>query len=137
MQFPKTGALTKLSLQMLNCEVTLTQMNCLGDLNSLQMMEQVVRASSSGIQELWARSVDDMFTCGNDREFSNLHVLVSREARISHGRFGKLASDSRPHQMLYFLIRQKGLFHEPAQKYARSATGRTYWINVLFSRPLM
>lgn len=65
---------------MLNFEFGLMRTNYLGELNSLKMMKQVVRASSNRMQKLWPMVVDDMLSCGNGHKFSDLQALVSYEA---------------------------------------------------------
>lgn len=62
------------------------QVNCIGDLTLLQTIEQFARAQPIGIQEFWNRGVDDVMGYRN---------VISREARNSRSRFGKLVSDSR------------------------------------------
>lgn len=122
--------LMKLSLKVLKCYFDLTRMNLIGDLNSWKTMKQVVRALTYWLQDLWAGSIDDMLRCGKDPKFSDLRALVSREARISRDRFGKL-SVSRPprstrtpnrkqislinHSNGLLLIRKNGSFHESPQ----------------------
>ena len=103
-----SDALTKLSLKMLNCEVALTQMNCMSDLNSLQTMERITRVLPTRLQDLWARTVDDILGRGVEPRFQDLQHLVSREARIARSRFGKLAANSK------------------AQGYSRSSSWRNY-----------
>lgn len=95
-----SDALTKLLLEMMNCEVGLTQMNCPGDLNSLQTMEKIDRALPNRIQELWSRAASYMLRCRNDTKFTDLRALVSREARISRSRFGTLAPDIWSHRSM-------------------------------------
>lgn len=48
------------------------------------------------ILELRATAVDDTLMYGNDPKFSDLQALMTREARNSESRFGKLASESPP-----------------------------------------
>lgn len=53
-------------------------MKCLGDLNSLQTVEQTIPAFYYRDQAWWARPVD-MSRCGNDPKLKDLQALVLHE----------------------------------------------------------
>ena len=86
-------ALSRLSIQLQNCLIALTEMNYLSDLNSVTTLERIVRILPIAVRRNWARLADAKNQEGQEPSFQDLCHFVSTEARVARSRYGHLVSE--------------------------------------------
>ena len=85
-----SDSLSSLALSMENCQISLKQMQCEADLNSIATLEGIVQCLPVAMQHQWADVADVIVTDGGEVTFDQLMEFVARRARISRSRFGQL-----------------------------------------------
>ena len=90
--------LDELATKMQNCEITLTQMSCHADLNSLATLERIVRRLPLHLQEHWAVRADVITQLRREPDFKDLTAFIVERARLAGSRFGLVAKDSEQRQ---------------------------------------
>ena len=90
--------LDTLATNMQNCEIALSQMNYLSDLNSMDTLERIVRMLPTTLQNQWAIRTDAITQVGREPSFSDLTMFVVEGARLAGSRFGQVARESEQRQ---------------------------------------
>ncbi|KER25475.1 hypothetical protein T265_07095 [Opisthorchis viverrini] len=91
-------SLSRLSINLQNCHVALSQMNHTGNMTLVSTIERILRTLSNDARQSWARLTDSMDKLGKQIGFSDLCNFVVQEARIARSRYGMLTIDSEQHR---------------------------------------
>ena len=70
------SSLGKLAINMQNCQIALSQMNYLSDLNALHTLESVVRSLPIELQQRWADEAEQIARLDREPSFSELAEFV-------------------------------------------------------------
>ena len=83
------AALSKLSLQMQKCEITLRQMGYEADLNNSENLRRTVRRLPMHVRAKWAENADRVLESGREPRFSELASFIADRARVASTVYGK------------------------------------------------
>ncbi|TGZ67413.1 hypothetical protein CRM22_004823 [Opisthorchis felineus] len=87
-------SVARLSLNLQNCHVALSQMNHTSETNSVSIIERILRTLSKDARRNWARLADTTDNLGNQIGFSDLCNFIPQEARTACSRCGLIAKGS-------------------------------------------
>ncbi|CAH8518124.1 unnamed protein product [Schistosoma turkestanicum] len=83
--------LTNLAIKMQNAALTLEQLNCTTELNSMVTLERIVRLLPRRMQAQWAELVIKWDEEEREPNFNELTEFIMSRAKIASSRFGRLA----------------------------------------------
>ena len=93
---PSDGAtLQKLARQMIRCELTLTQMGCVADLNNSETLFSIMDRLPLYLQTKWAERAETIFKHGERPQFSDLAKFVQQSADVANSMFGQHLSETK------------------------------------------
>ncbi|KAF4514212.1 UNVERIFIED_CONTAM: hypothetical protein B566_EDAN019445, partial [Ephemera danica] len=87
-------ALDRLVIKMQNCEISLNEMNCMADLNSLENIERIMRALPIPLQTEWAKVAYQLSSGKKGPTFRQFTKFISECAGVARSRFGQVVNES-------------------------------------------
>ncbi len=85
----ESSDLSKLSLMMNRCSMTLNQIGYQADLNNSENLLQIVRRLPMHLQTKWAEKADIIIEDGVEPQFDDLAAFVERHARVASTMYGQ------------------------------------------------
>lgn len=110
-----TESLTKLYVKMTNCWTSLSQMNYLADLNSMNTLQQIADKFYEELNDRWVRETCHIYESGREPEFTDMMEFINQEAVVAQSSFAerRITHD-----------RSKGIYtgHNPKNEWKPSGT---------------
>ncbi|CAH8551087.1 unnamed protein product [Schistosoma turkestanicum] len=94
-EFNDPESLTNLAIKMQNASLTLEQLNCTAELNSMTTLERIVRLLPRRMQAQWAELVFKWDEEEREPNFNELTEFIMSRAKIAGSRFGRLAYQAK------------------------------------------
>ena len=81
-------AISRLALDMSNCQLTLTKLGYTADLDSSDSLLKIVRRLPHHMRSKWAERADVIIENGDEPKFSHLTSFLERQARVATNLYG-------------------------------------------------
>lgn len=125
------SSLTDLSTRMIGCATALEQMEHMTDLDSITVIEQIVRTLPVHLQRGWAREVNRTMPTSKRVTFNDLQSFIQLEACLARSKFGMIAAESeriknRPTPTQHFARRDNGKVGSPYMVHQTSIAERSH-----------
>ena len=96
-------ALDKLAAQMKRCEMTLSQMGCVTEMNNYETIIKIARRLPQHLRAKWVEKADQIIERGSEPTFHDLSVFIDNRARVANTLYGQslLEPPKEPHSQSY------------------------------------